>query len=217
MASIRMSEQLRSDIKRKAAAIFQPAIDKANVSLAPDFYRRLYDDAYDKIITQHPVLQKLPIDQWPKDWVQEIKGFDGHIYDGTTLYYISRDLDLKYKVPASCNLVSYNSRLKIGNFSCGPALFDEYDQWQKKCGKQSKKKSDFVEQISNILKRCNTLKQFLNAWPQGENLVPADVMAKYNAPPEKRINPAEHITPDVSTELSSTLVKQTIINHGHNK
>jgi hypothetical protein len=71
---------------------------------------------------------------------------------------------------------------------------------------------NFINELSSILERCNTLKQFLNAWPQGENLVPADVMRTYNAPPEKRVNPLEHIAPEVSTELSVALLKQTIVN-----
>jgi hypothetical protein len=211
MASVRMSEALRSNITTKAMQLFQPAIEKAEGKLAKDYYQRLFDHLYEIKVSSHYMLKKIPINDWPLEWLQTAKGFSVIIGD-----YRIASIGLSNKQIPKCAdewPVNWNGLLDFKRVDdCNSDLITEYENYQAGIKKEENKKRNFMNELSSILKRCNTLKQFLNAWPQGENLVPADVMRTYNAPPEKRVNPAEHITPEVSTELSVALLKQTIVN-----
>lgn len=217
MASVRMSETLRSNIKLKANQLFQPAIEKAEGKLAKDYYQRLFDHLYEIKVSNHYMFKKIPINDWPLEWLETAKGFTVVIDDhGNATKYRITSLNLSNKQIPKCAdewPVNWNSILDFKSINdCNSDLITEYRNYQAGIKKEENKRRNFINELSSILERCNTLKQFLNAWPQGENLVPADVMRTYNAPPEKRVNPLEHIAPEVSTELSVALLKQTIVN-----
>jgi hypothetical protein len=215
-----MSETLRADIKSKANQLFQPAIEKAESKLAKDYYQRLFDHLYEIKVSNHYMFKKIPINNWPSEWLETAKGFtvviDEEHGNATKQGNRITSLNLSHKQIPKCAEewpVNWNGILDFKRVNdCNSDLITEYRNYQAGIKKERDKKMNFINELSSILERCNTLKQFLNAWPQGENLVPADVMRTYNAPPEKRVNPLEHIAPEVSTELSVALLKQTIVN-----
>ena len=98
-------------------------------------------------------------------------------------------------------------------FECSDALYQEYADYQSKIDKLKNEQKEFRDKIKSIVKRCNTLKQFLQVWPQGENLVPENVLKKYHAPTEKRVNPAEEI--EIDDSLSAALIRRKVINAGN--
>ena len=217
MASVRMSEDLRSRIVQKAKLIFQPGIVKANGKLAPDFHNRLLDAVYKQVVTDHPFMQKNPINTWPDTWVKEIGGINVTLYknkDTYDHYMITENISSTYQIPKTSFETDYGDRLKCPKFY-SESLFDEYDTYKQRIAKKIEEQNKFVKELQIILKRCNTLKQFLNAWPHGENLVPPDALQKHYAVPEPRVNPVDHIAPEVSADLSTTLVKKTIMNAGN--
>ena len=219
MASVRISNELRAQIEQEVMNLFKKSIQKAEDSLADDFGKRLAREVYDREITNHSFMIKNPIDTWPEEWLDDYRPLSIKICssktDTTYTIQINDDaFSFQYPKCINSNYVTYSS-YNAERFEPSVELFHEYDVYKHKVRKKYHERTEFLEQVKSVLNKCNTLKQFLNAWPQGENLVPADVMAKYNAPPEKRVNPAEHVTPEVSTELSATLIKKTIVNRAN--
>jgi len=216
MASVRMSEALRSSITSKAKGLFEPALDKARTSLPNDWYDRLAEEVCEKNINSLPIMQKVPIEQWPDDWTKRVNRIYVLIRNDDKSYQIySPELVKPIKVPTCVKTDGINPSLRLNisePFTCSDKLFNEFYQVKLKEEKIVIEQKEFVENIKNITSRCNTLKQFLNVWPQGENLVPANVMSKFNTPVKKRSNPAEHILPEINKNLSAVLIKRTLIN-----
>ena len=217
MASVRLSKDLRQTIINNALDLFNPALAKAVP--AKDYLDRLTQEIIDKEVNSLPVMIKAPISEWPKKWTTKIKQISvnvkrkdiqpDHIYN-----FHFENLHKQHRIPKCCSIISNYSdfRIDIGDYQPSDALFNELETVKAKERKILKEQEDFANQIKQIVNQCNTLKQFLEAWPQGENLVPDDVMRTYNKPAQKRVNPGEFVAPEISTELSATLIKKRIAN-----
>lgn len=220
MASVRMSADLRSTIICNAKQLFQPTLNKATNKLAPDFADRLMDEIYTEMISSLPIMQKAPIEYWPSDWLTNVKKVSCILIHPTinAEYNIhASDLIKTYKIPSTHNQVGWNG-FDAKRFQCSDALFREYHEVREGIKKIQEEQKTFCNKIESIIKRCNTLKQFLELWPQGENLVPPDVMQTYNKPAEKRINPVIKDQIDIDdAALSSVLIKRTLVNRNQDK
>jgi len=208
MASIRMTAYLRSTISMAGRRLFASAIEKAEGKLDPTFYDRLAQEVYDSRYAARD------IHHFPQDWTMKTKGIS------TTIKSTDSDKP-RYAISSTCNashtVLEINSHvlssckfLYMNTFECSDALYDEYYKYKENIVKRTKERDAFQEELNNVLKRCNTLKQFLDLWPHGESLINQQTMAEFNKPPEKR-KTIEHVPEDVSAMMSSTLIKRSIV------
>jgi len=196
MANVRLSESIRDKINNNAHNLFNKALERNQEKLADDFFDRLAEEIIDIKINSLDVMQRAPINIWPKEWTVLINQlYCTFPYDGEQISTGYVELIKKYRVPKCSNLISGygRDRLEVKNFQPSHALLNEYLKIHLKDQEILQERSAFCDQIRNILRQCNTLKQFLDAWPQGENLVPPEVMRKHNEPTQKRerVKPAE--------------------------
>ena len=210
MSSIRMTGYLRGQIMSKGHNLFAEAIEKADKELASDFGDRLMGEIYDT--HYRPFIPK----NFPTEWTQTIKGInltlDGTVKGtGTISYNVTLSVNRVYNIPSVSNLVSYQNYLRQpNNFICSQLLFDEYYKFRSRVNKIRTEAKEFTTDLNRVLNRCNTLKQFLESWPQGESLIDPEIIKELNKPRPKRETP-ERIDSESRLKLSTTLIKRTIL------
>jgi hypothetical protein len=214
MASVRMTNDLRKIINDQAGNVFDGAVARAEKQIDPMLNDRLAMEYWNVVLKDYT-------DKLPNPWMCqverltcEVKYID--IQGAIEEYNIYTERLMKpLAVPKIIDLVEEDDRgwtLSIpDNFMFSETIVDEVTKWQNKINKVFAEQLAFEKNIKNILERCNTLKQFFDLWPQGENLVTASIMSDYNkANVVKKKDPI--ITEEVAQELSTSLLKQTLIN-----
>lgn len=214
MASVRMTNDLRKIINKQAECVFDGAVARAEKQIDPMLNDRLAMEYWNGHLKEYT-------DKLPNPWMCqvdrmscEIKYVDlnGDIEE----YNIYAERILKpLAVPKIINLVTISDAYTCldipDNYSFSEGIVEEVTKWQNKINKVFAEQLAFEKNIKNILERCNTLKQFFDLWPQGENLVTPSIMSDYNkANVVKKKDPI--ITEEVAQELSTSLLKQTLIN-----
>lgn len=205
MASVRISKNLRDQIKRIAAELFTKPAQRAAAALADDFPDRLMTEIWETMFSEY-------INFIPEELCIEVQSIAGYIktnYKGVPVtWYILKDCVKTYQIPKINDLYN-NKAYVLNNYNPSEKLANEYGKFRARVDKVRKEKEDFVAQLNNTLEKCNTLKQFLEAWPDGEQFVPEDVMIKHNTVSEKHAS-REAIEPEVITNLSSVLMRRKI-------
>ena len=167
MASVRMSKDLRQRIYNKGQNLFSKPLERARDALAEDFPDRLMNEIYIQKLEQYVTVL-------PTAWCIKIEGMAGEIagvYNSKEYKFnIHFDVIKKFKIPNVDQLITYGRRYAIGSYKPSQDLFDEYAKFQTRINKVDEEKAGFVTQLDNTLAKCNTLKQYLDAWPDGEHL-----------------------------------------------
>lgn len=89
-----------------------------------------------------------------------------------------------------------------------PQILEKLETLKKRKEANSDKRRDYSNSISNLAEKCNTLKQFLQAWPAAESLVPSYAISRMH---EKvtRVQRAKKIREEVS--FDDTQVNQVVL------
>ena len=214
MASVRMSNDLRKRIINNGNRLFDKSINVLQETLAGDIHDRAAKEFVDFKFKKY-------IDLVPDEWIDTIGRVNYKIKftvgEGEESVYSFNDETLikTLKIVRLHGLYSYG----FGNphilnipdgFTFSQGLSDEVTKWRSKIMATSLEQTTFINELKGILKRCNTIKQFLDTWPQGENIVPSDILTKLNVKPirEKKV---PLITEEASVALSTTLLKRTLM------
>lgn len=213
MSSVRMSEKLRIRIKQKGDQIFAVSSNRLNGNLAKDFHDRA---ATEYINTEMSFSAEIP-DKWTAK-IDNVTYTINYLVNGTLLTemaFSQRSLIKKITIPKIYGLYSENfGDSKIldipKGFKFSQGLCDEISKWRQAIRLAHDEQHAFTSELKRILTRCNTLKQFLDTWPQGENLVPPEVLAKLNEKPVRE-KKEPLMTEEASVALSTTLLKRTLM------
>jgi len=213
MSSVRMSEKLRERIVQKGQSIFNTSVARLQNNLAADFHDRAATEYIRSEINQF-------IPDIPDNWCAKIDHVTYKInYQLNALLtqwsWTEETLVKKQTIPKIYGLYSEgfgdSKTLNIPDkFQFSQKLMDELSTWRTAIHKANSEKTEFMDELKRILKRCNTLKQFLDTWPQGENIVPAEILAKLNEKPVRE-KKEPLITEEASVALSTTLLKRTLM------
>lgn len=217
MSSVRMSNNLRKQIEIAAKALFIKSEHKIRTSFAVDYHDRAAKEFVDTEFKPHITAGNIPIQYLAKinavTYKMPYKVNEG----GGIIVYDWSDEALLNPIEI-IKLFDYYSegfgKAKVltipPKFKFSMVLQDELSTWRRKIRTCNEEENDFMTEIKRITSRCNTIKQFLDTWPQGENLLPADVMRAFNTKPKKR-EKVPLITEEASVTLSATLLKRTIM------
>ncbi|RKY95037.1 MAG: hypothetical protein DRQ01_00870 [Ignavibacteriae bacterium] len=69
----------------------------------------------------------------------------------------------------------------------------------------------FMQTIKDLLSRCTTLKQFIEAWPQGEQFVPQSALQQHYEQEKKQRKRGIYLNDETLTDLNSILLTSKII------
>jgi hypothetical protein len=214
MSSIRMSETLRERIVRQGEAIFTASDERVRGNLAKDIHDRA---ANEFVHSELSIIAGIP-DKWmgKVDHISYKLKYKLEGNDAThEMSWSETGLLKKIKIPMIYTLYSESygdsKILNVPNgFLFSEGLSDEVGNWRNAVRRVEAERKTFLDELKRILKRTNTLKQFLDTWPQGENLVPNDVLAKLNEKPVRE-KKEPLMTEEASVALSTTLLKRTLM------
>ena len=217
MASVRMTPQLRREINYNGGDLFKDQIMKAKDALADDFWQRAAEryaaDTYTEAemamlpekwiarCTHYDITLKIP---------QESQGSSAHQHEGALIEPI-RIPDLRDRVGV------YGTRVELrilydAEYVWPTEVIDEVTKYLTRVKAAESQQTEFLKKLESYLKKCNTLKQFLNAWPQGEELVPEHDMNRYREPKViVKTATSRLATERDSTELNAGLLRQKIM------
>lgn len=216
MSSVRMSETIRKQIVYTGDQIF-------NASEAR-LFNKLASDIHDRAAAEYVAVEFTPhIKNFPTQWLVSAANVSYSIkyYLGpepaTEMEYSFSEESLMIPVRIAKILGFYSTT--YGNttlltipksFVFSLELSSEISKWRQAIQDTHKEKVAFMDELKSILQRCNTLKQFLDTWPQGENLVSANILAKLNERPVRE-KKEPMLTEEASVALSTTLLKRTLM------
>ena len=89
-----------------------------------------------------------------------------------------------------------------------PQILEKLEELKKRKQAHNDKRRNYSDSIYNLAEKCNTLKQFLQAWPAAESLVPSYAISKMH---EKvtRVERAKKVREEVS--FDDTQVNQVVL------
>ncbi len=213
MSSVRMSDKLRERIIRKGEAIFSASLVRLNGNLATDFHDRAATEYIESEIKQF-------ISDIPTKWCSDINRVTYQIIymvelRPTAWSWSEESLAKRLIIPKIYGLYSEgfgdSKTLNIPiDFNFSEGLESELTKWRKAIRDTNSEQKLFLDELKRIVKRCNTLKQFLDTWPQGENIVPPEILAKLNEKPVRE-KKEPLLTEEASVALSTTLLKRTLM------
>jgi hypothetical protein len=219
MASVRMSEKLREEIMNNAHKIFSNSAEKAQASLPELFHDRAIQEYYTAAF-------KLYIDKIPAEWkntVNKISYKMEYVLANDSLKTIQHMTWSEVAIikPVTIPMLHLIYRETYGGTRiCNiPNTFDFSDElktelgfFRDRCRKVADEEESFCNNLKAILRRTNTLKQFTDVWPQGENLIPAYALAALNEKTTRVKKDNDQIlSEEVSKSLSTTLLKRTLM------
>lgn len=215
MASVRMSNSLRKQIKNAAENLFLKSKDIIIKSFATDFHDRAAREYVAVEFQPHISAGNIPI-QYLANVNRVSYAINYHVNAEQAEY--AWDEEVLVNPIKIIKLYDFYSegygKAKIlsvpKTFDFSQELQNELTVWRKKLRECHEEETAFMDEIKRITERCNTVKQFLDTWPQGENLLPDGVLRVFNKKPEKR-EKIPIITEEASITLSATLLKRTIM------
>ena len=208
MATVRITEQIRQEVRRKIELLFDERIKKKQEELQ-------HLDVAMQVFMRHitpeefAIAQKLNTDV---KWVPEISSLTVRIE------YIGIDDDKKHvmftvpfewPVPAPQSVHGYNSAKNIVHPSlpCYQPCVDvllEYDR-------MVKERNTLRNSIAQLLNSCSTLRQVLEKWPTALDFMSDEVKAKH----AEKVNPTKKevkVISEVDDQAKMLLTKARMLN-----
>lgn len=201
MASVRLSNEIRTDILRKAKSLFDKEIQEAENSLAPDFGERAIYAIIPPEFTALMANSKADKNWFPKVGEMRVK------FGGIGSYELQF---MPKHVPYNLMKNRYSDAFV---FPGDHALTKEYGEYKERKEQAHKNKNDFADKVEGILESANTVKQFLDAWPGGRRLLPDYVIERMHEKTDvetRAKNEARQLSEEEMTVLNKTLVTKAI-------
>ena len=210
MATVRITQEIRQDVRRKIESLFNARIEKKleelnHLDVAMQvFMRRTTPEEF-------TVAQKLNTDV---KWVPEIRDLFVHItYTGIDGKEKKHSFHVPFKppVPAPASFHGYSVRndknIVHPSLPCYQPCVDvllEHDR-------MVKERDTLCDSIAALLNSCGTLRQVLEKWPTALDFMPDEVKAKHAEkvdPTKKKVK----VISEVDDQAKMLLMKARILN-----
>ena len=216
MATVRITDSLKSEILSNANRLHQPMIDKARESHDPQWGRRVYELAFDADTRNK--MQQLPLCFFKTFDNVRFEGFESGPSDGlTTMMTMRYDCEVDMSGLPFPNEQPKDNPLNMGWRGCkvtyNPSFQElavEYNEWCQRIRDAEDKRDQFVDGVKKILENFSTLAPALKAWPALWDLVPDEKKEKHKEIVErKKSGPAELEIDTSSLTAAVTMAKLT--------
>jgi len=198
---MRLTQSIKVDIGNNINALFNSRLDSKTF---PDtFWLNIVEAAKTKI-------EQYSIDT-PESWLTEIVEATIRDQRGGIAKYIR--LPIPFSIINLNTLVS--SRTLTIRWDFWPvASQNEYNSYIHKAEVINKERREFLDQATNIMSRCNTMKQLIKFWPEVNALLPQAVITQLENPTVRnRVAKKEPvlIDQDALDSLNVSLMKNLIL------
>ena len=210
MATVRITDQIRREVRRKIESLYELRIKKKleelqHLDVAMQVFMRLVDPK------ELAVAQELNSDV---KWVPEISNFFVRIsyagLDGATKH-VTFNVLFKPPVPAPQSFHGYTStsekNIDHPSLPCYQPCVDvmlEHDRMVKEC-------DTLRDSIDNLLRSCGTLRQVLEKWPTALDFMSDEVKAKH----AEKVDPVKKkakVIDEVDDQAKMLLMKARMLN-----
>ena len=226
MASVRLSRDLRSTIKRNAIQAFdistpEPQFATDDINFLVDVV--LQSDAQATLSVIAQTYEKLPKCRTSWGYNRELRpafGFDSPFeakVNKLTFVLDPRNEAKGHRTTVDLNRsvhmysASNNAEIPIGVIQDPTErsrVKEILDTFEKRMNNYRDARNNYSATVSNLLEECTTLKQFLQAWPAGEAFVPQDKMNELHTK-VTRIQKARQIKEDIN--FDDTAVNKVVL------
>ena len=187
MATVRMTDTLRSDITVKLRRSFEPRVKSIVDQSREAFDAEGYAHAVKTALFDSFDVTREVYDTIPEEWGGTRSSFDvGYINEVATHtlpHYQEVAFAEAVKVPRRMSdrytSVRLNSPLLDG-------FADHLQEMAALLEQVSEEEKNTLNAARALLAECHSLKQALEAWPAVEGFVPTDVMDRYRTPVERK-------------------------------
>lgn len=216
MATVRITDSLKSEILSNANRLHQPMIDKARESHDPNWGKRIYELSFDAETRNK--MQQLPLCFFKTFDKVRFEGFMDGPTDGLSVMMTMRyDCELDMSGLPFPNEQPKGNALEMGWRGCKvrynlpfQELAVEYNEWCQRIRDAEDKRDLFVDGVKKVLENFSTLAPALKAWPALWDLVPDDKKEKHKEIVErKKSGPAELEIDTSSLTAAVTMAKLT--------
>ena len=211
MATVRMTDTLRSDILGNLKRSFDPRVKSITQQAAEEMDYDAYRDAVKTTLFESWGITREVYDAIPESWggrredfrIREINGQDTGIISS----YVTVTMGSAIKVPV--NIREAYTQLLLTGHRLAPfaAKLAEYHAYLQEV---SDEETETVQAARTLLTECSSLKTALELWPAMEQFVPADALARYNTPVERKSTPAPMTELKLDT-LNASVVKNRMV------
>ena len=208
MATVRITEQIRQEVRRKIESLFDARIKKKYEELQhldvamQVFMRRITPEEF-------AIAQKLNTDV---KWVPEISSLTVHIeytgIDGTKKHTVfAAPFTSPVPAPASFRAYSIEENLVHPSLPCYQPCVDvllEHDR-------MVKERDTLRDSIAQLLNSCGTLRQVLEKWPTALDFMSDEVKAKH----AEKVDPTKKevkVISEVDDQAKMLLMKARMLN-----
>lgn len=114
------------------------------------------------------------------------------------------------------NVEDYAPEVKVGLVITDPEMCDKLE----KIPMAEQKVSDMVERFKEFIEPVTTLKKFVDEFPGGKKLVPAEKIQAMAAPAQKRqakpkVSPEDLLTPTMKQEFNEVMLESSLLGDNH--
>jgi hypothetical protein len=181
MATVRFSEELKSEIRKNADRKMQPAVDRAYATRPDNSWgSRIYNTMFSEYM---PSLQTLP-----NEWFQMVEGFNVTKV-GDTKADLEFKLGFEVKWPQSiptteycekCNEYYYGSkRVKLTDNEVWTEFKQEVVAYNERVAQAKARQKEFIDMVLQIINAYTTLAPALKAWPALWELIPEEYKERH--------------------------------------
>ena len=187
MATVRFSKELIDRIEKKAHAVMEPAIDKAQ-ALKPDasWGQHIYDTLFLEV--------KPVIAQVPAGWLRQAKSIQidriGEMPCHMTFEFATSQ-PWPHEFPRSelaHKTMSYGDGITLKDHLVWGEFHADVTAYQQRVAEAVKRREEFVDAVKSICNTYSTLAPALKAWPPLWDLIPEDVKDKHREIKERTKN-----------------------------
>lgn len=226
MASVRMSRDLRGQIKNNAMQAFdvtnpEPSFATTDINFIVDAV--LQSNAQATLATISQTYDKLPKMRSSWSYNRELQpsfGFAPPTETRVTKFVFV--LNPRNEANGHRTVVDLGRAVRLystresAEFSIDviddpverARIVEILDAFEKRCQDYRTKRNEYHASISSLLDECTTLKQFLQAWPAGESFVPQDKINELHTK-VTRIQKARQIKENIS--FDDTAINQVVL------
>jgi len=207
MSSIRLTRQLRNKLLWNGKAMFDPQLAKANESLPLGFVFDVVDEVYNRVFL--PYAEALR-----EDWYMEVNmAYLNFTVEGRPLT-LMKQLTKTYRIPALEQYRYTDTCITLKEADMSAEHVGIYHDHILNIRKIEKEKTEFAKKLWKVLSNCNTVKQFLKVWPQGNHLFTKELRDELRERQAIKRKPKEAVELDEETlsTLNVGLLKQSMLN-----
>lgn len=205
MATVRITVELKNDIRRKIVSDFKPLVEKHEASfklgMTPDDF---YEHCLIGFLKDQGV-ERQHFDLLPDAWKDSCENINVRWVNGVEIPYNFRGHRLSKPVLAPDRMRAGHGTLSVQSEALQDVA-DNIQTWINENNRLATEHAAFLNGVMKVLDASTTLKQAMEMWPNMVQVLPDAVLARHREPENRQKKQKVEVDADLTDALNSTLV-----------